>query len=416
MRRNRSFLLNLDWITILLYLLLIGMGWVSIYAAEFEGVKANIFDLSHKHGKQFIWICVSLVLAVVVLIIDSKFYTTFSYPIYFLVMLSLIAVLLFGSTIKGSRSWFEIAGFSIQPSEFAKLATCLAVAKYLSILNVNLKNFRSQLTAFAIIGLPVLLILIQGDFGTALVFVTFIFVFFREGLNAGYLILGAVILTLSILALVVNKFMLISGLVILTLTAIYFARKNKQLVYVFIGFFLLSSAYIFTVDFTFNNLLEERHRDRINVLIGKGGNDWNVNQSKIAIGSGGFDGKGFLNGTQTKFDFVPELSTDFIFCTVGEEHGFIGSMVVLGLFFAMLLRLIYLAERQRSKFSRIYGYGVAAILFFHITINVGMTIGLAPVIGIPFPFFSYGGSSIISFTILLFIFLKLDADRLLVLR
>ena len=409
-------MLDLDWLTISLYLVLVAIGWVSIYAAEYNGTKDILMNMSYNHGKQVIWISLSIVIGITILIIDSKFYTTFAYIIYFIVILSLIAVLIFGSTIKGSKSWFEIAGFSIQPAEFAKFATNLAIAKYLSTLNISLKSSRSKLIAFGIIAIPSILILGQGDFGTMLVFSAFILVLFREGLNEWFLIIGVVIIVLSILALLFNKFYLVGVLLLLLAISGYFLRKNKQLIYVLAAFFLFSASYIFTVDFMFNNMLEERHRDRINVLIGKSGNDWNVNQSKIAIGSGGFKGKGFLNGTQTKFDFVPELSTDFIFCTIGEDHGFLGSALVLLLFFGLLARIVFVAERQRSKFTRIYGYGVASILFFHVSINVGMTIGLAPVIGIPFPFFSYGGSSILAFTILLFVLLKLDGDRLLVLR
>ena len=399
-----------------MYLLLVAIGWFSIYAAEYDGSPMELMDMSYNHGKQLIWIPLSIIVGLTILIIDSKFYTTFAYFIYFIVILSLIGVLVFGSTIKGSRSWFEIAGFSIQPAEFAKFATNLAIAKYMSTLNVSLKTTRSKMIAFGFIALPAALILLQGDFGTMLVYSAFILVLFREGLNEGFLIVGVVLVILSVLALLFNKFYLVAVLLLLLLFTGYFVRKNKQWMYVLTAFFFLSTAYIFTVDFIFNNLLEERHRDRINVLIGKSGNDWNVNQSKIAIGSGGLTGKGFLHGTQTKFDFVPELSTDFIFCTIGEEHGFLGSTLVLLLFFGLLARIVFVAERQRSKFTRIYGYGVASILFFHVSINVGMTIGLAPVIGIPLPFFSYGGSSILAFTMLLFILLKLDGDRLLVLR
>ena len=414
--RRKSLLTNIDWPIVILYMLLVAMGWFSIYAAEYEGIRTTVFDMTSNHGKQMAWILVSLGVAFIALIIDSKFYTTFSYVIYLILMLLLVAVLLFGSEIKGNKSWIQFGSFSIQPAEFAKLAVNLAIAKYLSTLNIDLKKFRSQLICFILLLIPIGLILLQGDFGSAIVFGTFLFVLFREGLSPMYLIIVLATIVLSILALVTDFTYLIGGMILIGLLVIYLLRKNKQSMLVMVGLLLVSSSYVFAVDYVFENFLQERHRDRINVLIGKSGNDWNVNQSKIAIGSGGLTGKGFLNGTQTKYDFVPELSTDFIFCTIGEEHGFLGSFVVLGLLFGLLFRIIFISERQRSKFSRIYGYGVASILFFHISINIGMTIGLAPVIGIPLPFFSYGGSSILAFSTLLFILLKLDADRLAFLR
>lgn len=415
--RRKSLWSSIDWTTILLYFLLVTMGWFSIYAAEYDGVKTKVFDLTSNHGKQIMWIFLSLGIAGIAVIIDTKFYTTFSYVIYFVVMITLVAVLIFGTSIKGNKGWFTLpGGFSIQPAEFAKFATNLAIAKYLSTLNIDLRKFRSQIICFVLLLIPAGLIILQGDFGSAIVFGVFLLVLFREGLNPIYLILVIVIAALSILALVVSYLYLIAGIVLISLFIGYILRKNRQSALALVGLAIVSSGYVFAVDYVFQHFLEERHRDRINVMLGKSGNDWNVNQSKIAIGSGGWNGKGFLNGTQTKYDFVPELSTDFIFCTIGEEHGFFGSFVVLALFFGMLLRIIFISERQRSRFSRIYGYGVASILFFHIAINVGMTIGLAPVIGIPLPFFSYGGSSILSFTVLLFILLKLDGDRLAVLR
>jgi len=414
--RRKSLLASVDWLLIILYLLLVAMGWFSIYAAEYDGIRTKAFDMTSNHGKQMMWILVSLGIAFFTLIIDSKFYTTFSYAIYFFVMLTLLAVLGFGTEIKGNKSWIQFGSMSLQPAEFAKLAVNLAVAKYLSTLNVDLRKMRPQIIAFSLLLIPMALIILQGDFGSALVFGAFLLVLFREGLNPLYLILVVVIILLSILALLVSLKYLIAGIVAVSLLAGYLLRKNKGALPALAGIVIVSAVYVFAVDYVFAHFLEERHRDRINVMLGKSGNDWNVNQSKIAIGSGGWDGKGFLNGTQTKYDFVPELSTDFIFCTIGEEHGFLGSFIVLTLLFGMLFRIIFISERQRSKFSRIYGYGVASILFFHIAINVGMTIGLAPVIGIPLPFFSYGGSSVLSFTVLLFILLKLDGDRLAVLR
>lgn len=415
--RRKSLLTNADWVTILIYLALVTMGWFSIYAAEYEGVRTEVFDMKSNHGKQMMWMLVSLGVGFVVMIIDSKFYTTFAYVIYFVIMVLLAAVLVFGTEIKGNKSWIQLGGgFNIQPAEFAKFAVNLAVAKYLSTMNVDLRKLRPQLIAFGLLLIPMGLIILQGDFGSALVFGTFLLVFFREGLSPLYLILVVVIVALSIFALLFNFIYLLIGILVVGAIVGYAVRKNRGALPALMMLVVISAGYVFAVDYVFEHFLEERHRDRINVMLGKSGNDWNVNQSKIAIGSGGWDGKGFLHGTQTKYDFVPELSTDFIFCTVGEEHGFLGSFLVLLLLFGLLFRIIFISERQRSKFSRIYGYGVAAILFFHISINVGMTIGLAPVIGIPLPFFSYGGSSILSFTILLFILLKLDGDRLAVLR
>jgi len=328
----------------------------------------------------------------------------------------LIAVLFVGKEIAGSRSWFQIGSFSLQPSEFAKFATCLALAKYLSTINVDMRKFKTKFISSFIIIFTALLILLQHDTGSALVFFSLILVLFREGLSGSLLMISVVIAILFILALLINKFILIGVLAIIAVL-VYLLNSDvrKKLTWI-IGAFIIASAYIYSVNYAFENVLEPHQKKRINVLIGKEkdirGAGYNIHQSKIAIGSGGFTGKGFLKGTQTKFDFVPEQSTDFIFCTIGEEWGYIGSFTLIILFVGLLVRLIFLAERQRSKFSRIYGYCVASILFFHFAVNIGMTIGLFPVIGIPLPFISYGGSSLWGFTILLFIFIKLDSIRL----
>lgn len=410
----------MDWLSFMLYILLISMGWFTIYAVGYTGEDTAIFDLSLNHGKQLMWIGASLFIAFIILLIDSKFYITFAYVFYVLAIISLLLILMFASPIKGSTSWFVIGGFSIQPSEFMKFATALALAKVLSTQGLSIKKLKGKLLVLLILGLPMALILLQNDLGSAIVFSTFIWVLYREGLHTAFMVFLFIIALLSILGLLFNKFILLTLLLIIVLFIIYFNRKNKQLIYFLIFAYTLCSGYIFTLDYIFNNVLKERHRDRINLLLGKEfdpqGSGYNVNQSMIAIGSGGFNGKGYLQGTQTKYNFVPEQSTDFIFCTIGEEFGFLGSSFILIVFFALIFRIIFIAERQRSAFTRIYAYGVASILFFHLTINIGMTIGLAPVVGIPLPFFSYGGSSIISFTILLFILLKLDSDRLAVLR
>jgi rod shape determining protein RodA len=410
----------MDWLSVLLYALLVSVGWISIYAADFDGLRTGMFDLSTSHGKQILWVTVALVLAILIVIIDNKFYTTFAYLIYGLVMVMLIMIFFIGSEVKGNKSWFVLGGFSIQPSEFAKFATALAVAKYLSSQGANMKYWSTRFIVGAIILLPMMLILYQGDAGSALVFLSFVLVLYREGLSSWVLVGGGLFVALSLLSLAIEeKLYLAVGIVLVTAVIIYLLRKHIRIAMLVGAIAVSSIGYIYAVSYFFGKL-KPHQKDRIEVVLGKledkKGAGYNLDQSKIAIGSGGFSGKGFLNGTQTKGNFVPEQTTDFIFCTVGEEHGFIGTMIVLGLFMALLARIVYISERQRSKFTRLYGYGVASILFFHIIINIGMTIGLVPVIGIPLPFLSYGGSSILSFTILLFILLKLDSDRLAVLR
>jgi len=416
MRKRNSIIQSIDGITVWLFLALVLFGWVNIYAAVYNEEHKSIFDFSQRYGKQMIWIVLSLVIAMVILVVDSKFFSTFAWFIYGLAILSLIGVLLAGTTVAGSRSWFQVGSFAVQPSEFAKFATCLALSKYLTTLNVDLRRMKNVIVSFIIITIPAFLILLQHDTGSALVYSIFILVLYREGLSGMILVIVFFAAFLFVLTLLLGKVLIIGsigGLLMLGLLLVKKIRKNYRVV-LLAGFFV--SLYVFSVDYGFEKALQPHQKKRINVLLGKEqdlmGAGYNVNQSKIAIGSGGFSGKGFLNGTQTKFDFVPEQSTDFIFCTVGEEWGFMGSLAVIGLFMALLIRLIILAERQRSAFSRIYGYGVASILFFHFMVNIGMTIGLLPVIGIPLPYFSYGGSSLWSFTILLFIFLRQDASRL----
>lgn len=419
MRRNRSIWQDLDWLSILFYIMLVVMGWATVYAADHDGIHTAVWDMSQSHGKQLLWACVSLGIGFVILLVDSKFYTTFAFIIYALVILLLLVTLAVAPEIKGARTWIKVGGFSLQSAEFAKFATSLALAKYLSTLNVNIKNTMTKLIAAAIIFFPALIIVVQGDAGSALVFTSFALVLYREGLPGGYLVTGFTAAVLAILALLYEELYVLIFIGIVAAIVIYFVRKERKLIVITVLMSLLAGGYIYTVDMAFNQL-GTHQKQRINVLIGKETNlqvaAYNLNQSMIAIGSGGLTGKGFLNGTQTTGNFVPEQTTDFIFCTIGEEQGFLGSFFVLLVFFALLVRIIFIAERQRSKFTRIYGYGVASILFFHILINVGMTINLAPVMGIPLPFFSYGGSSILGFTILLFILLKLDSDRLAVLR
>ncbi len=420
MREQKSILQNIDWVIVTIYLVFVLIGWLNIYAAVYNDEHKNILDLTQNYGKQTIWIGGAILLALVILVIDGKFYAVFSYPIYIFFIFSLVAVLLFGAVVKGSHSWFRFGDFAIQPAEFAKFATNMALAKYLSTLDIRMQNIRTKIIAAVIMTIPVALILLQNETGTALVYTSFIFVLYREGLSGNFLLLGFLAAVLFILALLVPKMILIGILAGIGLIFFFLVRKNRKNIFIIVSGVIIACFIVLSVDYVYHHVLQEHQRTRIDVLLGKDldlkGAGYNVNQSKIAIGSGGIFGKGYLQGTQTKYEFVPEQSTDFIFCTVGEEWGFFGSLLVIGLFMVLLARIIFVAERQRSQYSRIYGYGVASILFFHLMVNIGMTIGLAPVIGIPLPFFSYGGSSLWSFTILLFIFVKLDAYRFQILR
>jgi len=416
MREKTNIFQNIDWITVAIFLFLLLIGWVNIYAAVYNDEHKSIFDLTQNYGKQMIWILTSLVLALIIMILDAKFFSAFSYIIYLVILITLILVLVIGREIAGSRSWFEIGNFSLQPSEFAKFATALALAKYLSNLDLNINRLSTRINAAGLMFIPAILILMQPDAGSAMVYSAFILVLFREGLSGNILLLGVAFAALFILALVIDKFVMIGCLVGIAVL-IYILYKNLRRKWGwFIASLVIFSSYIYSIDYVVEKILEPHQQKRINVLIGKEtdikGAGYNVHQSMIAIGSGGFLGKGFLQGTQTKYDFVPEQSTDFIFCTIGEEWGFAGSFVIILTFIGLFARIIIMAERQRSRFSRIYGYGVASILFFHFAVNIGMTIGLFPVIGIPLPFISYGGSSLWGFTVLLIIFVKLDSVRL----
>lgn len=430
MRGNRSLIENMDGLLILLYFIMVVAGWLNIYAAVYNEDFQSIFDSSQRYGKQLLWIGTAVLIATVILLIDERFFSTFGYLIYGLVIALLVIVIFVGDETKGATSWFSIGGLKIQPSEFSKFATNLALAKYLSSISTQLRKFKTKLIAVAIIVLPALMILLQNDTGSALVYGAFILVLYREGLSGTILLIGILSAALFILTLFMREVsyalpfdltlhgpeLILIGIAMLLMVFYYFNRRKKGLITLLLFALVGSGLLVKSVDYVFNSVLEPHQSKRINVLLGlesdPQGAGYNVNQSLIAIGSGGFTGKGYLQGTQTKFDFVPEQSTDFIFCTIGEEWGFIGSFFVILVFLAFLLRILFLCGRQRSDFSRIYGYGVAAIFFFHFAINIGMTIGLAPVIGIPLPFFSYGGSSLWAFTILLFVFIKMDADRL----
>jgi len=420
MRRQDSIFENIDWLLVGLYLVFVLLGWINIYAAVYNEEHKNIFDLSQNYGRQMLWIGTSLLIGLAILVVDGKFYAAFSFPIYIVTMGILFVVLLVARDVSGARSWIEIGSFKLQPSEFAKFATNMALAKYLSALGIRMEDMKTKITAGLIILFPMTLVLLQNDTGSALVFIAFIFVLYREGLSQNVLVFGFFAGVLFILALMVPNKILIGIILGLGLLAYLLLRKTRKNLFVILIITAMCSGIVFSVDYAFNEILQTHQRERIEVLLGKKsdpkGAGYNVNQSLIAIGSGGFAGKGFLQGTQTKYDFVPEQSTDFIFCTVGEEWGFLGTATVLILFLLLLYRIVFIAERQRSTYTRIYAYGVASILFFHLMINVGMTIGLAPVIGIPLPFFSYGGSSLWGFTVLLFVLIKLDSYRMYILR
>lgn len=417
MRQQQIFGNRIDWITIGIYILLVFFGWINIFAAVYdEQANQSIFDFSLNSGKQLIWIFTAFLLIIIIMAIDFKFYMSFSYIIYGAVFLLLVFVLIFARDIAGSRSWLEIGPLRIQPAEFAKFAVALALAKYLQDTNAKVTQARTQLILAALIGLPMLMIM-AGDKGISLVYLSFIIVLYREGLSPFIIILGIVAVFLFILTLFVDETLhLILALTVLAGIVIALGPKTFKRISLVVAGLAVVIAVVSSVDYLISDVLKPHQQNRIKALIDPEadplGYGWNVTQSKIAIGSGGFSGKGFLQGTQTKFNFVPEQSTDFIFCTIGEEHGWIGGLTVIVLFIALLYRIVFIAERQKSRFTRVYAYSVLSILFFHFVVNLGMTIGLVPVIGIPLPFFSYGGSSLWSFTILLFILIKLDSHRM----
>ena len=420
MNERNSIIGKIDWVTVLIYLALVIIGWFSIFSAKYDEMHPSIFDLSQVYGKQLIWIGASLLIGFVILLIDAKFFNAFSLWIYIFFLASLFVVLVYGKATKGATSWIDLgAGIKFQPSEFAKMATALALAGYLGRLDIDLQKRKSQIVAAVLVLIPMALVLLQNDTGSAIVFVSFILVLYREGFpGTGWvMVAGVVAVLLFVFTLIWSQkimYIIVGSLFILTLT--YYLITKKKGIVKMLAVFACMFVFIFSVDYAFNKVLQEHQRNRILVLLGQlddpKGVGYNVHQSKIAIGSGGLTGKGFLQGTQTKYDFVPEQHTDFIFCTVGEEGGFLGTATVVLLYVALLIRIILLAERQRSTFSRVYGYSIAGIFFVHVVINIGMTIGLVPVIGIPLPFLSYGGSSMLAFTIMLAIFVKQDAYRL----
>jgi len=406
---------HIDWISLTLYVVFVLSGLLCIYASVFKETNPNIYDMDMNYGKQLLWIVISAFIALLILLVDEKLFYAFAYGFYGITIILLLATFFIGVEIKGSSSWIRIGGFQIQPAEFAKFGTALALAKFLSGYNISFKDLKVKLICYAIIALPMLIILLQNETGSALVFASFSLVLYREGLPGWLLIGGVGLAVLAVLALLFPPLNIIIFLGLLGVIVLVFVRRTTLLIFLTIGVVAVSSIYVSTVNYAFENVLQAHQKTRINVLLGKEvdlkGAGYNVQQSLIAIGSGGAFGKGYLEGTQNKFRFVPEQSTDFIFCTIGEEFGFLGSLIFVILYMLLLYRLLVMAERQRSKFNRVYGYSIIAILFFHFLINIGMTLGLMPVIGIPLPFFSYGGSALLSFTILLFIFIRLDANR-----
>ncbi|MCR4829749.1 MAG: rod shape-determining protein RodA [Bacteroidales bacterium] len=407
---------KIDWITLLLYVAILLFGWMNIYAACYDGVHTAFFDMKSQHGRQLMWMGVSLLIGATILLIKPRIISSSSYIIYLLVMLLMVVTFFVARDVKGGHSWIDIGPFKLQSSEFAKIATALAVAKYVGGIDIDIRQWRHQLVAWTLVVIPMGLTLLQHDMGSALVFAGFVLPMFREGMSPSILVIGIVAAVLFVLALVVNQF-IIAGIIVLIAVAYLFIWLNKRTRRDYtraIGIAVVAIAFTFSVDFFFNKL-DTHQQERIQVLLGQcddiQGTGYNQHQSKIAIGSGGLTGKGFLKGTITKADFVPEQETDFIFCTVGEEWGFLGATALLVCYCLLLCRLVMLAERQYSRYARFYGYSIASILFIHVFINIGMVLGLLPVIGIPLPFFSYGGSSLMAFSLMLAIFLRQDQDR-----
>lgn len=412
--KNQSVIGQIDWVTVLIYMLLVALGWLNIFSASIPVEGVSEFDFSSEYGKQLIFIGLSFFVILFLLFLDAKVYEKYAGLFYIVAMLLLAGLFVFGKTVKGQTNWYGIGSFSLQPSEFAKVATALAVAKFLETPNINLKEFTTQIKALSVIGIPMLLIL-PNDPGSALVFMFLIFALYREGLPFFYILVGGIVIVLFILALVVDVWIIILSIFLITAFLYFRTRKAHRNIIASLVVFVGISLFVFSSSYIFENVLQPHHRDRINIVLGKEvdlkGAGYNLNQSKIAIGSGGLLGKGFLEGTQTKGSFVPEQHTDYIFTTLAEEWGFVGSFVLVTLYVSLMLRIIYLAEKQRSKFSRIYGYGVVCILFIHFFANIGMVLGIFPTIGIPLPLFSYGGSGLWAYTLLIFIFVKLDANK-----
>ncbi len=417
MRKEGGIFADLDWLVVLIYFILVILGWFNIFASVYDPVQnQSILDFSLNSGKQFIFISATLVLITIILLLDFRIYETFS-PVFYGIMIALlVGVLLFGVKINGARAWFDFGFLRLQPAEFTKMATALILGRFVAGTGVKLTDFSSQLKALAILGLPIALIVLQPDFGSAIIFIALIIPLYREGFPSIYLIIGISVGIFFILTLLIPRTELLIGVGVLGLILIGFSYKHKKRIGSILFVLAIVVGFIFATDYLLNEVAKPYQKSRVEAifrpeLVDPQAEGWNLEQSKIAIGSGGFAGKGFLEGTQTKFGYVPEQSTDFIFSTLAEEHGWLGCTLVIALFLVLIMRIIMIAERQKSKFARIYGYSVASILFFHFAVNIAMTIGLFPVVGIPLPFFSYGGSSLWSFTIMLFVLLKIDMHR-----
>lgn len=413
--KNQSVIGNIDWITVIIYCILVVMGWMNIYSASLPIEETSIFDLSQIYGRQMLFILLTIPLIFIILSMDAKIFEKYSTVFYILGVFSLLGLFAFGKTIKGQTNWYQFGGFGFQPSEFVKTATALLLAKFVSDSQINLKKFKHQVFSLAIFVFPVMLIMMQPDAGSAMIFLSLVLVLHREGLPSWYLWTGFIAIALFILALIVKPIFLIGFASLVMIIHFIFNTRISRNPFIYAIVFVMISGMVLSVDYVYENVLEPHQKDRINVLLGDDVNmqkeGYNLNQSMIAIGSGSWLGKGYLQGTQTKGGFVPEQHTDYIFTTVGEEWGFTGAMVVIGLFVILFLRLLHLAEHQKTKFSRVYGYCVVSYLFMHFFVNISMLIKLFPTIGVPLPFFSYGGSSLWAFTILLFIFIKMDANK-----
>lgn len=415
---NKNIIYRLDWMLILIYLTLVSFGIVNVYSATFSETSGGLFDLTQAVGKQVFFLIFSLFVGMIILAVDSKFFEQFASLGYSISILLLVGLFIFGKTVSGATSWYNIGGISFQPSELAKVTTALIIASLLSKFQSDLKAKRTLFKIGAYVLLPFLLIVLQPDPGSALVFGAFFFPLFREGLDYTYLIIFLSVLALFFVTLSFS-FGVVIGIITMLIFLFYFTFKNfnpKVKILPFLIFLVISIGFSFSVNYIFDNVFQQRHRDRINIVLGKEvdtqGVGYNINQSKIAIGSGGLKGKGFLEGTQTKGDFVPEQHTDYIFSTIGEEWGFLGSFFLIFLFCLLIFRVILQAEKQTNKFRRIFSYGIAGLIFTHFFINIGMSLGMVPTIGIPLPFVSYGGSSILAFSIMVFIHLNFDANRL----
>ena len=404
----------IDWWSILAFIVLSIFGWINIYSASYNDDAPSFFAFSEPYGKQGIWLLLCIVIGFTIIILEKKFFERFSSLIYIISMLSLLGLMAFGKTISGATSWYVFGPLSIQPSEFAKAATGLALAKFISDIQTNIKKIKDQLRAFLIILTPIALIMLQPDAGSAIVFAAYLFPLFREGITSSYIYVLFVSVVIFIATLLIGPHYVLLSLFIIGLT--YILTKKGKYILPVIVIFTLITAYSYSTDYIFYNVFKQHHRDRINLVLGKEvdakGIGYNTNQSEIAIGSGGWLGKGWTQGTQTKGGFVPEQHTDYIFSTVGEEWGFLGSFLTIVVFSFLMIRVLILAERQKSQFNRVYGYSVAGVLFIHFFVNIGMVIGLLPTVGIPLPFFSYGGSGLWGFAILLFILIKLDSERM----